>query len=309
MSARRVIAFLFPSSSTNWLAILRVGLGIQVIFYCLSFWPDWISFFISNGNGLINRDLTEAMLTLGDRLVPRLGWLITAGSWVGLSEKSVLSLALGWLFLSGCCLLVGFFSRAAAISAWFLHLAAVTSGGLMSYGVDNFMTIALFYLMFSPFPDRYSLDWRWTRVQRDSELQGFFRRVLQLHLCIIYFFGGLDKCLGFGWWNGTSIWRALTRPPFNVIPAMVLVRGRFLLPLISVSICLLEVTYPIFIWPRRTRLFWLGGAIAMHLAIGLTMGMYLFAFVMIVLNLAAFGPELPSGRIIAPPEPGASTAT
>jgi hypothetical protein len=30
----------------------------------------------------------------------------------------------------------------------------------------------------------------------------------------------------------------------------------------------------------------------MHVAIGLTMGMYLFALIMIVLNLAAFGPGL-----------------
>ena len=30
----------------------------------------------------------------------------------------------------------------------------------------------------------------------------------------------------------------------------------------------------------------------MHVGIGLTMGMYLFAFIMIVLNVAAFGPDL-----------------
>jgi hypothetical protein len=30
----------------------------------------------------------------------------------------------------------------------------------------------------------------------------------------------------------------------------------------------------------------------MHVGIGLTMGMYLFAFIMIILNLAAFGPDL-----------------
>ncbi len=34
----------------------------------------------------------------------------------------------------------------------------------------------------------------------------------------------------------------------------------------------------------------------MHVAIGLTMGMYLFAFVMIVLNVAAFGPGLGLAR-------------
>jgi hypothetical protein len=30
----------------------------------------------------------------------------------------------------------------------------------------------------------------------------------------------------------------------------------------------------------------------MHIAVGLTMGMYLFSLIMIVLNLAAFGPGL-----------------
>jgi hypothetical protein len=39
----------------------------------------------------------------------------------------------------------------------------------------------------------------------------------------------------------------------------------------------------------KTRFFWLVCILAMHAAIGLTMGMYLFALVMIVLNLAAFG--------------------
>ena len=34
----------------------------------------------------------------------------------------------------------------------------------------------------------------------------------------------------------------------------------------------------------------------MHVAIGLTMGMYLFASIMIVLNVAAFGPGLRLAR-------------
>ena len=35
----------------------------------------------------------------------------------------------------------------------------------------------------------------------------------------------------------------------------------------------------------------------MHAAIGLMMGMYLFAFVMIVLNVAAFGPPWEFARV------------
>jgi len=171
-------------------------------------------------------------------------------------------------------------------------------------------------LMLSPLPDRYALDRRWRKSQlkdrqwswraprdmdgralrpsereRASQLLGFFRRVLQVHLCLIYFFGGLTKCLGSGWWNGTNIWRALTRPPFNILPPEVLVGWKYFLPVLGISICLIETGYPVFIWLKKTRMLWLICVLGMHIAIGLTMGMYLFALIMIVLNLAAFGPN------------------
>ena len=54
----------------------------------------------------------------------------------------------------------------------------------------------------------------------------------------------------------------------------------------------LEFGYAFFIWNRETRKIWLICICGMHLGIGLTMGMYLFALIMIVLNVAAFGPGL-----------------
>src|SRR5205807_3761232 len=190
-------------------------------------------------------------------------------------------------------LLLGFTCRLSAILAWLLHLCAAKSGGFVSYGVDNFMTIGLFYLVLSPLPDRYSLDWRLRELRpRNPELLGFWHRVLQLHLCLIYFFSGLTKCLGGGWWDGSNVWRALIRPPFNVIDPEILVRSKDFLPLAGILVCLLESGYPFFIWSSRTRKIWLLGVCAMHLLIGVAMRMYLFAFVMIVLNVAAFGSRL-----------------
>jgi len=58
------------------------------------------------------------------------------------------------------------------------------------------------------------------------------------------------------------------------------------------GICLLETSYPIFIWLRRTRRIWLVGIIAMHGAIAVLMGLYLFGLIMTVLNVAAFGIDL-----------------
>jgi hypothetical protein len=131
---------------------------------------------------------------------------------------------------------------------------------------------------------------------KDPQLLGFWRRVLQVHLCFVYLIGGLSKCLGSGWWDGTNLWRALSRPPFNTISPDVLVRFKYVLVVLGISICLIEVGYPFFIWMKKTRFFWLICILAMHVTIGLTMGLYLFALIMVVLNLAAFGPDFGFGR-------------
>jgi hypothetical protein len=309
-------ASLFPAETDRWITYLRVGLGLQVVLYTLSLRADWSFLFGGTDVGLNGRAFSEALLSTETPFVPRLGWLVTLGSHIGFSEWTVLSLV-WWAFLcAGCSLLVGLFSRAAAILAWLLHLCAAKSGGLVAYGVDNFMTIGLFYLMLSPLPDRYSLDQLWRKPQpkdrqwsrrapgdidgqaerpsereQTSQLLGFFRRILQIHLCLIYFFSGLAKSLGSGWWDGSNLWRALIRPPFNVIDPAMLVRWKYLFPAAGIVICVLETAYPFLIWNRRTRGAWLICICVMHIAIGLTMGMYLFALVMIVLNLAAFGPD------------------
>jgi Vitamin K-dependent gamma-carboxylase len=294
---KRLFEFLFPVETDNWLAVLRLGLGLQVTLYSLSLRNDWNYLLAGTGEGLISRDLAEALLSVESHVIPRLGWLIALGAHVGLSEETILSV--GWicLFGAGCSLLLGLFCRVSAILAWFLHLCAAKSGGFVSYGVDNFMTIALFYLMLSPLPDRYSLDWRLRKSgSKDPQLLGFWRRVLQLHLCLIYFFSGLTKCLGRGWWDGSNVWRALIRPPFGVIDPEILVRWKYVFPIAGVFICLLETAYPLFIWSRSTRKIWLICICAMHAGIGLAMGMYLFALIMIILNVAAFGPGLIPAR-------------
>ena len=292
--SQRLARFLFPALSDDWLTILRIGLGLQVFFYTFFLKRDWNYFFGGGAAGLNGRALAEGLLSTESPFVPRFGWLVAVGERVGLSEGTVLFVAWWVLLLAGCGLLLGLFSRSSAVLAWFLHLGAAKSGGLVSYGVDSFMTIGLFYLMLSPLPDRYSLDrqWRQRRRAEDRHLLGFWRRVLQIHLCLIYFFGGLTKALGSGWWDGSNLWRALIRPPFNVIAPEILVRWKYIFPIAGIFICILETGYAFFIWGKRTRIIWLIAICGMHVAIGLTMGMYLFASVMIILNVAAFGPGL-----------------
>ncbi len=283
--------FLFAPRSSIWLTVLRVGLGLQVFFYGISLRADWLEVLGRENQGLIRRDLTEAMLSAESPLIPHVGWLVDAGAHFGLGERAVLWSV--WLLLTVAALfvVVGLFCRISSVVLWLLYVCTAKSAELLSYGVDNFTIIGLFYLAIAPLPDAWSLDGRWRGiVLRGASLQNLHRRVLQFHMCIIYFFGGISKCAGRDWWNGVSLWRALIRAPFDVIPPEILIRMAFVLPLFGILVCVMEATYPIFIWPRKTRFVWFVGVLGMHVAIGLMMGMYLFAAIMIVLNMAAFGP-------------------
>lgn len=288
---QRARTFLFPEDSDRWLTLLRMGLGLVVVSYTFPLRADWNYLLGGTGKGLISRQLFEGLASTQSPLIPRLGWFVYLGGYVGMSEKIALSLAWVLLLGAGFCLLVGLFSRPAAITAWFLQLASAKTGGLLSYGADNLITIGLFYLMIAPLPDSWTLDRRWRRAGAGSDPQrlGFHRRILQLHLCFIYFFGGLAKCLGASWWDGTNMWRAFTQPPFDLLPIGLVASWAPLLPALGISVCLIETAYPFLIWPRRSRLLTLAAVCLMHAAVGLFMGMYLFALVMLVLNVAAFG--------------------
>jgi Vitamin K-dependent gamma-carboxylase len=294
---QRFVGFLFPSESDTWLIAFRIGLGLQVTLYALFLRSDWHYLFASSGKGLVGRELGEAITSFDSPVIPKLGWLIAVGRNLNMSEETMLTVAWVGLLSAGCLLLLGLLSRPAAIVAWFVHLCAAESGGLLAYGADNFMTTALFYLMLSPLPDRYSFDhWVTKTKPKNPQALGFWRRVLQVQLCFVYFIGGVGKLLGNGWWDGSNLWRALIRPPFNLVPPDVLIRFKYALPVLGISICLIEVSYSIFIWIKKTRLIWLVCILAMHVAIGLLMGLYLFALVMIVMNVAAFGVPCTSKR-------------
>src|SRR5438046_6418190 len=142
----RLTEFLFPPETDKWLAVLRIGLGLQVSFYALFLKNDCHYLFAGTGKVLVSRELGEAIISFDSPFIPRLGWLVALGRSVNVGEETVLSVVWACLLCMGCCLLLGLFCRPAAIIAWFLHLCAAQSGGLLAYGVENFNAMGLFCL-------------------------------------------------------------------------------------------------------------------------------------------------------------------
>src|SRR4029434_8812122 len=106
---RRFLGFLFPSETDIWLAVLRSGLGPQVIVYALFLRSDWHYLFASSGKGLVGREGGESITAFYSPLIPGLGWLVAIGRNLNMSEEAVLTVAWVCLLSAGCLLLLGLF--------------------------------------------------------------------------------------------------------------------------------------------------------------------------------------------------------
>ena len=59
---------------------------------------------------------------------------------------------------------IGLFCRISSAVIWLLYLSTAKSAELLSYGVDNFTIIGLFYLTIAPLPDSMALDAHWRGI-------------------------------------------------------------------------------------------------------------------------------------------------
>ena len=174
-----------------------------------------------------------------------------------------------------------------------------------TFGLDQINVLLAFYLAIGPSGQSLSLD-RWIRSRKSGKspsgaqspsappsiLANFTTRLIQVHLCIIYFFAGTSKLLGATWWNGEAIWGALANAEYQTVDMTWLAAYPYLINLMTHLALAWEATYFILVWPRWSRKWVIAMAFAVHLGIGITMGMMEFGLIMITANLAFLSPVL-----------------
>lgn len=205
---------------------------------------------------------------------------------------------------------VGFCTRLTSALTWFFYLNYVHRMPAMLFGVDVMTNIVLLYTMIGPSGAAMSIDRliaRWwngrlktsptTAEPAPSIGANVAIRLLQVHLCIIYFVSGIAKLTGRSWWNGTAVWGTLANYEmapmqydfYNVLLrflshnelvfSMVLMAG-------SYFTLAFEIGYPFLIWRPRFRRLYLASAVLLHGMIGTVMGLSSFALIMLVMNMA-----------------------
>ncbi len=116
-------------------------------------------------------------------------------------------------------------------------------------------------------------------------------RLMQIHLCIVYLFGGLAKLRGEMWWDGSAMWFSLAAYEYQSLDMTWLGRFPTLTAVLTHLTVFWETFYCFLVWRRPWRPIMLGLAVAVHGGIALFLGMVTFGFMMIVANLAFVEPS------------------
>ncbi|MDN3582449.1 HTTM domain-containing protein [Mucilaginibacter flavus] len=268
-----------------WMVCLRCGIALISFAHFMALQPDFDNIF--SAHAFVSPDIANATR---DFLLPSIYSIYKSiQGIIPISYEAVLLFFRILYPLTLLFLLAGLFTRPAAILSLALHLVITNSMEYYSYGVDLFTSIALFYCCVFPIGSLFSLDVLWfKKVSPSADRISKCLKLFQTHVCIMYFFSGLEKLMGYNWRNGESIWRMLHG--YNATES---VNFDFLyntpIPLlIGWATVMLELLYPLFINIQQTRKWWLAGIVIFHVSIAFFMGLYFFSSVMIILNLTAY---------------------
>jgi hypothetical protein len=189
-------------------------------------------------------------------------------------------------------LMVGLWTRITSILAFIIALSYChrLTGSL--FGLDQLNVFIATYLMLGSAGAVWSVD-RWLARRRGSASvpvpavgTNIAIRLLQLHMCVIYLFGGIGKMRGGLWWDGSALWFAFANLEYQSLDMTWLVHAPWLIALLTHVTVFWETFYCFLIWPKLTRPLCLAMALGVHLGIALCLGMPTFGLVMLIGNLA-----------------------
>ena len=238
---------------------------------------------------------------LRDTLAPSFWWSIPP-SLLGVTHAAcLLILLLYW---------VGLFHRVTPWLAFAITVSYINRVPLANFGLDQINSLLVAYVAVGslglPSRDaRLTADRAWFRWRQQSARGGtaslpdpqphvsvrLALRLVQIHLCVIYFGAGLSKLKGLSWWTGDAVWLAIANREYQSQDLTWLAWTPWLINLVSVGTVAWEMTFWLLIWHPRLRWPVLLVGLGMHTGIGLFLGMWTFGLVMEMGYLAFVRPE------------------
>jgi len=281
--------FWFTPNEPHTLALLRI-LGGAMLFYTHLVWTLNLDAFLGP-HAWLTRDTVALMNQAEDGRIYIWSYL----AWTD-SPAVIWTLHIAALVVLAM-LTLGVFTRITSILAFVITLSYChrLTGSL--FGLDQINAFIATYLMIGASGAVWSVD-HWLAARRGNTASptpavstNIAIRLLQLHMCVIYLFGGISKMRGDLWWDGSALWFGFANLEYQSLDMTWTVHAPWLLALLTHITVFWETFYCALVWPRQTRPICLALAVGVHLSIGLCLGMWTFGLAMIIGNLAFVAPD------------------
>jgi Vitamin K-dependent gamma-carboxylase len=278
-------AFWFTPADPTLLGVLRILTGLMLV-YTHAVW------------GLALEDFFGAKSWLSAALVRALQvdqyaysfwwWVPPAGIWYAHG----LSLMILVLFT------VGLWTRVTSVLALVIAISYANRVPAALFGLDQINLMLALYLAIGPSGAALSLDHLLARRRRGaagalvvpSAGANLAQRLIQVHMCVIYFFAGVSKLQGPSWWNGEAMWRAFANLEYQSADMTWLAWHPWVVNLMTHVTVAWEIFFCVLIWNKLARPLVLALAVVLHVGIGACLGMWTFGLIMLV-GCASFLPN------------------
>ena len=214
-----------------------------------------------------------------------------------------------WLVHISCMVVAALFcmgaaTRVTSILAFLITISYSQRVPVANFGFDQILGMMCLYLALSPCGAAISVDRlirKWWHDRKGVALVDvparfasarMASRLIQLHLCAIYFWAGFSKLKGPTWWTGEAMWNVIANQEYQTIDLTWMAWTPWLPYLIAHITIVWEAFFIVLVWNRRLRPFVLVMGTAMHFGIGAFMGMWTFGLIMTFAYLSFADPEI-----------------
>jgi len=170
------------------------------------------------------------------------------------------------------------YARIFTIVAYVLHLSFLQRNVVTLFGADNIATHLLFCLCLVP-PSSFK------EIEHSKNLKSIFGsiafRFLQIQICVIYIYSGLEKLKGPTWWKGEAIWNVIANPQYARVNLDWAAHFPLLLSIATYLTLLWEIYFIILVWLPNWRRKILMFGVVFHAGIGFMVNIPFFSMLMI----------------------------
>jgi len=195
----------------------------------------------------------------------------------------------------GILLTIGWRTRVVSVLFFLATLTIHHRNIVSNSGADALMMLITFYVMLAPCGAACSLDSRRDARRRGTDAEPLIvpwaQRLIQLHICLVYFNTAVLKCNGATWLNGTALHYVLYNDEVGRFHLGVLRDYQVVVNLMTHGAILIEFSLAFLLWFRATRGWAICAGLALHIGILVTVNIPIFGELITACYLTFLTPE------------------